>query len=190
MTDDKTDVGGEYEVDNPAIKSTLRDIAGKVGAALVPGWGFLLMLFEYGTRKDAAFGEPDGGSLFYISSADRADALDMMREWMRKQGVTASELTASELNPEHPVTKSVHDQWHKLGALLMMRMAADQGVDPLQASVTFTAEDVLRMSAMPPLAVGVKDDAAGLTLFLTLEADAAQLVRDGKAEVYNDREQP
>lgn len=27
----------------------------------------------------------------------------------------------SELNPQHPVTESVHDQWHKIVALLMIK---------------------------------------------------------------------
>jgi hypothetical protein len=27
-----------------------------------------------------------------------------------------------ELNPEHPVTKALHDQWYKLCALLLMRL--------------------------------------------------------------------
>lgn len=33
-----------------------------------------------------------------------------------------------ELNPNHPVTRQVHDQWHKICALLMMKMGVTQVV--------------------------------------------------------------
>lgn len=39
-----------------------------------------------------------------------------------------------ELNPNHPVTREVHDHWHKIAAILMMRL----GVDALE----ITEDDV------------------------------------------------
>lgn len=67
----------EHEVDNPEMKTTLNNLGGVIGGALPEGWGFTLLLFRYG----------EGGDLFYISSAQRADVLQMMREFLEKAGV-------------------------------------------------------------------------------------------------------
>lgn len=63
-----------FEIKNDAVKATMRDIAGSIGGALPEGWGFTLLLFQYG----------EGGGLFHISSAERADNFRMIREWMAK----------------------------------------------------------------------------------------------------------
>jgi len=67
----------EHELDNPEMHDTLNKLGGVVGNALPEGWGFTLLLFSYG---------PDG-QLFYISSAQRADVLNMMREFLQRAGV-------------------------------------------------------------------------------------------------------
>lgn len=67
----------EHELDNPAMKDTLNDMGAAIGLALPEGWGFTLMLFSYG----------ENGELFYISSAERADVLNMLREFLQKAGV-------------------------------------------------------------------------------------------------------
>lgn len=33
-----------------------------------------------------------------------------------------------ELNPEHPVTQTLHEQWHKIAALIMMKLGVKQVV--------------------------------------------------------------
>jgi len=43
-----------------------------------------------------------------------------------------------ELNPQHPVTQEVHDHWHKLAALLMVKLNADV--------VVITPADIERMN--------------------------------------------
>jgi hypothetical protein len=43
----------------------------------------------------------------------------------------------TELNPNHPVTRQVHDHWHKVAAILMMRLGVD--------SYEVTEEDVLQL---------------------------------------------
>lgn len=56
------------------MRPLLQMLARRVASGLPKGWGFNLMLFAYGT----------GGDLFYISSAQRADVLDIMREYIRR----------------------------------------------------------------------------------------------------------
>lgn len=66
-----------YEVHNPEIQATLRSIGAKIGGALPEGnkWGFMLMIFEYG----------QGGANFYMSSADRRDVMNLLKEWLIKE---------------------------------------------------------------------------------------------------------
>lgn len=164
-----------YEVDNPEIKQALRDIGGRIGHALPDGWGFMLLLFDYVTT-------PKGGATFYLSSADRDDVLTMVDAWLSKQmpgrARTRGTTAGDELNPDHDVTKAMRDQWHKIAALLLMRLAHHEGH---KAAVTFTAGDMAGLAGGEPLAVGIKDDADGLTVWLTTEAIAAEMVREGRA---------
>jgi hypothetical protein len=163
-----------YEVENPEIQKTLRDVGSRIGHALPEGWGFLLLLFDYLTT-------PKGGATFYISSADREDVLNLADEWLskakpgrpRKRGTTSGD----ELNPDNEVVKGVHDHWHKLAALLLLKLANG---DAANARVTFSSSDVLAL-ARTPMAVGVKDDADGLTLWLTSEDEAIRLIQSGEA---------
>jgi hypothetical protein len=65
-----------YTVPDPLdMQATLKAIGGRIAEGLPAGWGFTLLLFEYGA----------GGALFYMSSADRADVLATMREFMKRQ---------------------------------------------------------------------------------------------------------
>lgn len=70
-----------FDVENEQVRATLNSIAKKIGGALDKGWGFTLLLFEFG---------PDG-SLFYISSAEREDVIRMVKEWVAKQDTTAGQ---------------------------------------------------------------------------------------------------
>jgi len=159
-----------YEIENDAIKSVLNGIAKRIGASLDPGWGFLLMLFEYGEK----------GSMFYISSAERGDCMRMAQEWIDKQKAS-DKMTAQELNPNDPVTRAVHDHWHKIVALMLMRMAGDG--DPKQLQVNFKQVDLDRFAALGDIAVGIKDDAEGLTLFMTSESEAQAQIKAGVAKL-------
>lgn len=71
----------DYYVENEPIKAQLNDIGSSIGKRLPPGWGFTLFLFAYGEDN----GDPRRG-LFYISSAQRKDMIETVKEWLLKQG--------------------------------------------------------------------------------------------------------
>lgn len=60
-------------VRDPEIEQIIRRLGKLIGKQLPEGWGFL-MLFTYG--KD--------GSLFYRSSAQREDVINVMKEFIRR----------------------------------------------------------------------------------------------------------
>lgn len=64
-----------YEVDDPEMKETLQNLGVLLAKNLPPNWGFGLFLFTYGP----------GGSMFWISSADRSDMMKALREFMQKE---------------------------------------------------------------------------------------------------------
>lgn len=67
-----------YTIPDPhEIRSLLQEIGGKLGSMCPEGWGFNLLIFE--------FGDGPGKGLFYISNAQRADVLATMREFIRRQ---------------------------------------------------------------------------------------------------------
>jgi hypothetical protein len=66
---------GEYEVRNPEAEKSLREIGGLIKGQLPPNMGFTLFLFDYGEK----------GSTFYMSSANRADMLKLLWEFIGKQ---------------------------------------------------------------------------------------------------------
>jgi len=142
-----------YEIENPAIKATLRDIAQKIGSALPAGWGFLLHLFEFGT-------EDNPGATFYISNADRADAVRMLRAWIAKQEPSID----GEVNPDHPMTLGVRQQWHKIVALLLMR----------SGPASFSSDDFAALGAAN-VAVAVDDHHDTLNVRLVSAAEAQRL---------------
>lgn len=63
-----------FTVENAKLKKILRQLAGSIAARLPTGWGFTLLLFEYGEK----------GSLFYISNAQRADMVRTMKEFIAR----------------------------------------------------------------------------------------------------------
>ena len=69
----------DFEVVNDAIKAKLQQLGLWLKGELPPGWGFTLLLFDY------ADGVPEESSMFYLSSANRADMAKAMREFLRKQ---------------------------------------------------------------------------------------------------------
>lgn len=68
-----------YEVKDPAIQGVLMKLGGLIRAVLPPGWGFSLFLVQYG----------EGGAVFYLSSANRDDLVQVLREWLAREGVSS-----------------------------------------------------------------------------------------------------
>lgn len=68
-----------YEVRNDGIEEELRRLGRYIGTDLPKGWGFTLMLFDYGNE------EVKNGGMFYISSAKREDMIKAMKEFIAKQ---------------------------------------------------------------------------------------------------------
>jgi hypothetical protein len=177
MSDNRLVSGGgmrdkRFEIENEPVKATLNDIANRIGGALPKGWGFLLMLMSYG----------EGGSFFYLSSAERANVIDMVQEWINKQRA-AEGVRGEELNPNDPTTQGVRHQWHKIVALLLLRAAGTDGTDPLSVRINFKTADVEAMTALGDVAVGVQDDADGLTLYLMPEDKAIAQIHNGEAKL-------
>jgi hypothetical protein len=72
--------GFDYRVPVPevvvqVINETAHELGGRGNGGKLPdGWGFALLVFTYG-----------GGTMTYISSAQRADMILAMQEFLRKQ---------------------------------------------------------------------------------------------------------
>lgn len=65
---------GEYEVRSQEAEKTLRQIGELMKESMPAGYGFAFFLFTYG----------EGGSLFYISSAQREDMIKLLGEFQTK----------------------------------------------------------------------------------------------------------
>ena len=65
-----------FEVRQPEIEETLKDIGNLLRRAMPEGWGFSLLIFSFGP----------GGSLFYTSSGERESVISAMREFIAKVG--------------------------------------------------------------------------------------------------------
>jgi len=61
--------------DDAAVRPIAKDLGRLIAEQLPDGWGFTLLLFSFGP----------GGSLSYLSNADRSDMLQMMKEFIRRQ---------------------------------------------------------------------------------------------------------
>ena len=67
----------------------------------------------------------------------------------------------------------------------MMRMAQNTGVDPMELKVNFKQPDIDDFTRLAGgrAAVGIKDDANGLTLFLASEDDALDQIKARKTKL-------
>jgi hypothetical protein len=74
----------------------------------------------------------------------------------------------SELNPNHPVTAAVHDHWHKIVALLIVKY--DLG------HVVITEDDLSRMQEGS--AVVIKEQRDGLHVWMVNETEGERLARE------------
>lgn len=61
-----------------------------------------------------------------------------------------------ELNPNHPVTSTMHDHWHKIAMLLVARLPGKQTI--------ITAEEIERVAGRGDQAITIKETGAGLEL--------------------------
>lgn len=64
-----------FEIKNADIESRLRDIGETLKKRVPEGMGFTVLMFDYGA----------GGAMFYLSSAQRADMINSMKEFIKKQ---------------------------------------------------------------------------------------------------------
>lgn len=65
-----------FEVRNALIEDLLKKLGRSLKAEMPLGFGFTLMIFDYG--------KTDGSAMFYISSADRQDMIKAMREFIQR----------------------------------------------------------------------------------------------------------
>jgi hypothetical protein len=73
---------GSYNVRNPDVEAALRELAQDIKARVPDGFGFTLMIFSYGQTGLAK--EGPAGSMFYISSAERQDMVQAMKEFIAR----------------------------------------------------------------------------------------------------------
>lgn len=79
----------------------------------------------------------------------------------------------SERNPHHPVTEKVHDHWHKICAMLLVRL----GVKIDDGEIIITLDDVQRLDALGQGTIIIHDTHDGLHLRLASEAEAEKWLR-------------
>ena len=75
----------------------------------------------------------------------------------------------SELNPDHPVTRAVHDHWHKILAILMHKL----GLTKTEISLT----DIQRFGASEYAAVVLREKGDVMHLSLVNATEAERLAR-------------
>lgn len=76
-----------------------------------------------------------------------------------------------EYNPNHPVTRTVHDHWHKIVAILISRA-------PYNGRAEISEEEIAEWaSKYEGSAVVIKDAEHKLTLWLVDEEEAKRLAR-------------
>ncbi len=75
-----------------------------------------------------------------------------------------------ELNPKHPVTKSMHDQWHKIVALLMSRFKTDHEV--------FSMQDIEQSICQGNMNIVVQELSNGLHIRIVDDVTAKQLAKE------------
>ncbi len=72
-----------------------------------------------------------------------------------------------ELNPNHPFTSKMHDQWHKLAAILVNRVA--------KGKTTITVDEISRMDGK---AITMKETAAGIELRIVTMEEGERLAKE------------
>ena len=63
-----------FEVRNENVESRLKDIGDHLRSAMPEGFGFVLLMAEFGEK----------GAMFYTANCNRNDVCNMMREFIQK----------------------------------------------------------------------------------------------------------
>lgn len=149
-----------YEIDKPEIKELLQSIARRIGPSLPTAWGFLLMLYEFGTDQHP-------GSTFYISNGDRKDCVKLLQDWLERQGADGVVNAAPSSGTQ--AARKMREEWHKVVAMLLVQRGVREA--------SFTIEDVTKLSEIPDASVvfGGGGDPNVLTVRLVSGDEARQL---------------
>jgi hypothetical protein len=76
-----------------------------------------------------------------------------------------------ELNPNHPVTRTVHDHWHKIVAILISR-------PPYNGSAEISEQEIVEWGEKyEGWSVAIKDSNHRLTLWMVDEKESERLSR-------------
>lgn len=77
------------------------------------------------------------------------------------------EKPVSEINPNHPVTQALHDQWHKILCVVMHKLGEDH--------VVITQSDLIALGASGSKCIVAHDRSDGLHIMVMDEARARDL---------------
>jgi hypothetical protein len=69
------EIEAQYEIKDADIQTRLRTLGDQIRKGLPKGWAFTLFLFTLG----------EGGSMFYLSSAERTSMLEALHEFIARQ---------------------------------------------------------------------------------------------------------
>lgn len=75
----------------------------------------------------------------------------------------------NELNPNHPVTQQVREQWHKLCALVLFKTGATE--------IKITSSDIERLRESGMANITVRPEGDVITLSFVSDSEAARLAR-------------
>lgn len=69
------DIKANFEIKNERMETMLKEWGKKIKDTLPAGVGFSLFIYDYGNK----------GNMFYLSTAERADMIDALEEFIEKQ---------------------------------------------------------------------------------------------------------
>ena len=84
-----------------------------------------------------------------------------------------------ELNPNHPVTSAASGMWHKVAALLVRRVALNEGPDTKTgAAVVISESEIAELAQAAEHNITIRFvDGLGIVLDMVDDAEAARLAR-------------
>lgn len=74
------------------------------------------------------------------------------------------------LNPNHPVVTALDDQWHKIVAVMMLKLGLTE--------IVLTYEDVEAVTGQAKRNIAAKENEDGLRLWLVTDEEGMQLARE------------
>jgi hypothetical protein len=84
-------------------------------------------------------------------------------------GILTGPRRGGELNPNHPVTQELREQWYKLCACLMLKFGVD--------TVDLTSADIEKLSSSGRANITVRPAGDVITLALVSDSEALRLAR-------------